>query len=195
MTGENGAGASKPRPEFSTILRTSEKPLECTPDEANPITELSVEQLRGVYAGTIGNWKELGGPDAPITRYGRENSSGTYEYFKEHVLKGQDFAASVQTLPGTAAVVNAVARDAKGIGYGGAAYAKGVRELAVKADAASPAMLPTEENVRTQQYPISRALYFYTRKAPDGLAKDFVDYALSDSGQSIARQVGYYPIR
>jgi phosphate transport system substrate-binding protein len=163
--------------------------------ESNPVREVSIDQLAKVYSGQATNWKDLGGSDAPIVLYGRENSSGTYEYFKEHVLKGGDFAASVQTLPGTAAVVNGVARDANGIGYGGAAYAKGVRELAVRADANSPAELPTEENVRTDKYPISRVLYFYTRKAPEGPARAFVDYVLSDSGQAIVRQVGYYSIR
>lgn len=163
--------------------------------ESNPVREISIEQLGRVYAGQLTNWKDLGGKDGPITLYGRENSSGTYEYFKEHVLKGGDFAASVQTLPGTAAVVNGVAQDPKGIGYGGAAYAKGVRDLAVRADANVPAELPTEDNVRTEKYPISRVLYFYTRKPPEGVARAFVDYVLSDSGQSIVRQVGYYSVR
>ena len=86
-------------------------------------------------------------PDAPITVYSRENSSGTYEFFKEHVLKGKDFAASAQTMPGTAAVLQAVAKDKNGIGYGGAAYGAGAKHLPIKTDDASPAIEPTEENV------------------------------------------------
>src|SRR6267142_7295072 len=80
-------------------------------NEANPVHEIAIPQLKDVYTGKTTNWSAVGGPSAPITVYGRENSSGTYEYFKEHVLGGDDFAASVQTLPGTAAVVNAVAND------------------------------------------------------------------------------------
>ena len=164
-------------------------------NEANTVASLSVAQLKGIYTGATTNWKQLGGPDKPITLYGRENSSGTYEYFKEHVLEKADFAASVQTLPGTAAVVSAVQKDPNGIGYGGAAYVKGVKECAVSAAEGQPGVLPSEENVRSGSYPISRDLFFYTRKAPEGLMKEFVDYALSDSGQAVVREVGYFPIR
>jgi phosphate transport system substrate-binding protein len=162
---------------------------------SSSIAELTIEQIRGVYTGAITNWKDLGGRDARIVVYGREGSSGTYEYFKEHVLAGADFAAAVQTLPGTAAVVNAVAQDVNGIGYGGAAYGKGIREIAVKKDAATPGVSPTAETVTSGTYPISRSLYFYLRKAPEGSAKTFVDFVLSDAGQSIVTSVGYFPIR
>ena len=96
-------------------------------NEANKVQELSLEQVAGIFSGKIVNWKEVGGGDAPITIYSRENSSGTYEFFKEHVLKGKDFAATAQTMPGTAAVLQAVARDANGIGYGGTAYGSGAK--------------------------------------------------------------------
>jgi phosphate transport system substrate-binding protein len=163
--------------------------------ESNSVSELTLEQLRDIYTGTVTNWRQLGGPDVPIVTYGRENNSGTYVYFKEHVLKDADFAATVQTLPGTAAVVNAVGQDPKGIGYGGAAYLKGVKELAVKQDAASPGVKPTVENVNNGSYPISRDLYFYTRKAPEGAIKQFIDYALSPEGQQIATEVVYFPAK
>ena len=163
-------------------------------NEANPVTGLSLADLKKIYTGATSKWSAVGGPDAPIILYGRENSSGTYEYFKEHVLEKQDFAASVQTLPGTAAVVSAVAKDPNGIGYGGAAYLKGVKECAVKADEGSEGTLPTAENVKSGAYPISRALFFYLRKAPEGALKEFVDYALSDSGQKVVTEVGYFPI-
>jgi phosphate transport system substrate-binding protein len=163
--------------------------------ESNAIAELTLEQIRGVYTGATTNWKDLGGPDAAITVYGRENSSGTYVYFKDEVLGGADFAAAVQTLPGTAAVVNAVAQDPRGIGYGGAAYAKGVKEVAVKKDAATPGVLPSEATVRDGSYPISRGLFYYLRRPPEGAAKAFIDYALSDSGQALVTEVGYFPVR
>ncbi|MGB5105652.1 MAG: phosphate ABC transporter substrate-binding protein, partial [Candidatus Zixiibacteriota bacterium] len=124
-------------------------------NEANPVNELTMDQLAQIYAGEILNWKEVGGKDAKIIVYGRENSSGTYVYFKDEVLKGEDFAPQVQTLPGTAAIVNAIARDAQGIGYGGAAYAKGVKYCAMKADAASPAYKPELEHVKSGAYPLS----------------------------------------
>ena len=133
----------------------------------NPLKELSMDQLQQIFTGKVKNWKEVGGPDAPITVYSRENSSGTYEFFKEHVLKGKDFAASAQTMPGTAALLQAVAKDKGGIGYGGAAYGQGAKALLVKTDDASPGVEPTEENVVGQKYPIWRYLYVYVNPALD----------------------------
>lgn len=163
--------------------------------DSHPVAELTLAQIRDIYTGTITRWNQVGGPNAPIVLSGRENSSGTYEYFKEHVLEKADFAAAVQTLPGTAAVVNAVARDPNGIGYGGAAYLKGVKECAVKRDDATPGVLPSAEHVRSGAYPISRDLYFYSRKVPEGPMKDFVDFVLSDQGQKLVTEVGYFPVR
>ena len=86
---------------------------------ANPVKELTLAQIRDVYTGRLTNWKQIGGNDAPIVLYSRENSSGTYTYFKDVVLLGKDFTPRAQTLQGTAGVVNAVAKDPNGIGYGG----------------------------------------------------------------------------
>ena len=163
--------------------------------ESNPLKEVTIAQLKAIYTGQTKNWKELGGPDAPIVPYGRENNSGTYVYFKEHVLENADFAAEIQTLPGTAAVVNAVAQDKNAIGYGGAAYAKGVSELGVKKDDATPAVKPTLATVLDGSYPISRPLFWYTRQAPEGALLEFVTWALSAEGQKIVTDVGYYPVQ
>ena len=159
------------------------------------VAELSIAQLRDIYTGKLTNWKQIGGPDAKIIMYGRENSSGTYVYFKDNVLDGEDFAPSVQTLPGTAAVVNAVSKDKYGIGYGGSAYAKGIKLLKIKKDANSQAYEPTEENVKSGNYPISRYLYMYTRSRPTGAMKDYIDWILSKEGQEIVTKVGYFPVK
>jgi phosphate transport system substrate-binding protein len=161
----------------------------------NPLKELTVDQLAQIFTGKIKNWKDVGGPDAPITVYSRENSSGTYEFFKEHVLKGKDFAAGAQTMPGTAAVLQAVAKDKNGIGYGGAAYGAGARHLAVKADDASPAVEPTEENVVGQKYPIWRYLFIYVNPALDkGEVGAYLKWIRGDEGQKIVKDVGYFPL-
>ena len=162
-------------------------------NDKNPIQSLTMEQLKQIYLGDITNWKEVGGPDAKIVVYSRENSSGTYVFVKDHLLSGEDFVASAQTLPGTAAVVNAVAKEKFGIGYGGAAYGKGIRELKVKVG--SEEVAPSLENVKSGKYPLSRDLYFYLRSKPGGEAKGFIDYCLSEPGQKIVSQVGYFPIR
>jgi len=161
----------------------------------NPIKELSLGQLERIFTGKARNWKDMGGPDAPITVYSRENSSGTYEFFKEHVLKGQDFAASAQTMPGTAAVLQAVAKDKGGIGYGGAAYGAGARHLAIMKDEGTPAIEPTEENVIKGTYPIWRYLYVYVNPALDkGEIAAYLNWIRGSEGQKVVKDIGYFPL-
>jgi phosphate transport system substrate-binding protein len=162
--------------------------------ESNPVKELSVKQLSGIFSGKIKNWKDVGGPNAEIKLYGRENSSGTYVFFKDNVVKG-DYAANCQTLPGTAAVVNAVKKDKYGIGYGGAAYAAGVKHCKVKKDDKSTAYEPTPENIKSNVYPISRYLYMYVRNRPTGAMKSFIDWVLSPEGQKLVTDIGYFPVK
>jgi len=163
-------------------------------DEANPVKEMTLPQLAGIYTGKVRNWKEVGGTDAPIILYGRENSSGTYDYFKEHVLNKADFSPKVQTLQGTAAIVNAVSRDANGIGYGGIAYDKGVRALALKKDAQSPAIAPSEATVADGTYPLSRKLYFYSLSNAPERVTHFVQWTLTPEAQALVKDVGYFPL-
>ena len=162
---------------------------------SNPVKELSIDQLEAIFTGKIRNWKDVGGVDGPITVYSRENSSGTYEFFKEHVLKGKDFTASAQTMPGTAAVLQAVANDKTGIGYGGAAYGAGAKHLSIKPDAASAAIEPTAENVVGQKYPIWRYLYVYVNPALDkGEIGSYLNWIRSADGQEVVKDVGYFPL-
>jgi phosphate transport system substrate-binding protein len=163
-------------------------------NETNKVQELTIKQLGDIYQGKIKNWKEVGGNDAEIRMYGRENSSGTYTYFHDEVVKA-DYAASVQTLPGTAAVVNAVKKDINGIGYGGAAYAVGVKHAKVKKDANNPAFLPTAESIGKGEYPITRFLYMYLRNRPTGETKKYIDWILSQEGQMVVTEVGYFPYK
>ncbi len=163
--------------------------------ESNPITELTTAQLEDIFTGKVTNWKDLGGKNENITLYSRENSSGTYEFFKEHVLNKKDFAATAQTLQGTAQVIQAVAKEPDGIGYGGAAYAAGVRQLKIKKDAASTAVEPTEENIINQTYPIWRYLYIYVNPNLDkGEIGAYLKWIRSDQGQAIVKNIGYFPI-
>ena len=163
-------------------------------NEDNKVQELTIKQLSDIYQGKTKNWKELGGNDAEIRVYGRENSSGTYVYFHDEVVKA-DYAANVQTLPGTAAVVNAVKKDVNGIGYGGAAYAVGVKHAKIKKDANSTAYLPTAETIGKGEYPITRYLYMYLRNRPTGETKKYIDWILSQEGQMVAAEVGYFPVK
>lgn len=164
-------------------------------NESNNVKELTLAQIKDIYTGKTTNWKDVGGNDAKIIIYGRENSSGTYVYFKEDVLQNQDYSSLMQSLPGTAAVVNAVAKDKNGIGYGGAAYAKGCKFAKVKKDASSMAYEPTKDNVKSNTYPISRYLYMYTKTKPTEEMKAFIDWILSAEGQALVEKVGYFSIK
>lgn len=163
-------------------------------NKANPVNELTIAQLGDIFSGEITNWKQVGGTDAKIQLYGRESSSGTFEFFKDHVVK-TDFARSCQTLPGTAAIVNAIKKDKYGIGYGGAAYAEGVKDCKVKVDARSKGVLPSPITIKNRTYPISRYLFMYLKEKPTGDTKKFVDWILSAEGQSVIVEVGYYPLK
>lgn len=161
----------------------------------NGIAELSMDQLDQIFTGKVKNWKDVGGPDAPIVVYSRENSSGTYEFFKEHVLKGKDFASSAQTMPGTAALLQAVAKDKNAIGYGGAAYGAGAKHIKVKKDESSPGIEPSEETVLNQSYPIWRYLYVYVNPDLDkGEINKYLGWIRGDEGQALVKDVGYYPL-
>jgi phosphate transport system substrate-binding protein len=167
-------------------------------NEQNPTQQLSIEQLRSIFTGKTRNWKDVGGPDLPITVYSRENSSGTYEFFKENVLSGQDFVASaqaMQAMPGTAAVLQAVAKDSKGIGYGGAAYGAGAKHLKVSKETGGQAIEPNEESIIGRTYPIWRYLYVYVNPNLDkGAVRDYINWLRGEEGQALVKDVGYFPL-
>ena len=164
-------------------------------NESNPVKELTLGQIKDIYTGKVTNWKEVGGKDAKIIVYGRENNSGTYVFLKDNVLGGADYTPLMQSLPGTASVVNAVSKDKNGIGYGGDAYGKGIKIAGVKKDANSPAIHPNEETVRNNTYPITRYLYMYVKSKPAGAMKEYIDWILSSEGQAIVKKVGYFPTK
>lgn len=170
----------------------------------NPVETLTMKQVMGIYTGRINNWSEAGGKDQAILRYCRESNSGTYVFFKEHVLKNSDYAPDCQTLPGTSAVTNAVSKDSAGIGYGGAAYfisQRDLRILSIKKDEKAEAVNPVKpdgkldyEAAWTGRYPIARYLYMYTGFRPKGETKAYLDWILSPEGQKVVEEVGYVPL-
>jgi phosphate transport system substrate-binding protein len=162
--------------------------------ESNPVSALTLAQLRGIYLGDVRRWKDVGGPDTPIIVYARESSSGTYVYLKDTLLGGQDFTERAQPLPGTAAVVNAVSLEKNGIGFGGAAYLRGVKALRIGATPEDAVAL-SAESLRAGTYPLGRALYFDLARPPTGLAKDFIDHALSEPGQRRVVETGFFPVQ
>lgn len=171
---------------------------------ANPVDQLTTEQLRRIYTGGINGWREVGGGSGSIIRYSRENSSGTYAFMKEHILKNKDYAPDCQTMPGTAAVADAVAKDVNGIGYGGVAYfltrtdCKVLRIQGEGGAAVSPVSADGKAIdypvIYSREYPIARYLYCYTPGAPKGQVKTYLDWILGPAGQQIVKAEGYIPL-
>ncbi|TKC91864.1 PstS family phosphate ABC transporter substrate-binding protein [Polyangium fumosum] len=162
--------------------------------ESNPLSALTLDALRGVFAGKIRRWSELGGADRPIVLYSRESSSGTYAFFKEHVLQKCDFAPEAQSLPGTAAVVQAVARDPAAIGYGGIARARGVKVLPLRL-ADGSVVAPDHEAATTGRYPLTRPLFVYLRAPANPEAEGFARFLVGPEAQALAEEAGFFAWR
>ncbi len=163
---------------------------------SNKIDRLTREQLEGIFTGKTKNWKELGGVDLTIVVYSRETSSGTYEFFKEHVLNNKNFASSVLSMPATGAIIQSVGQTKGAIGYVGLAYIeKSVKALKVSFDKGKTYVEPTVENAKNKSYPITRPLYIYYLKSIEKTVNPFLSYILSAEGQKLVLEVGYVPLK
>lgn len=194
MTDKEKAELLAKRKEPAVETRVALDALAIYVNERNPVQEISLPALAKIYRGETVSWQDVGGPAHAVILYGRENNSGTYGYFKEHVLGNKDFAPATQTLAGTSAVVDAVKGDEFGIGYGGIAYLGGVRALRVKKDDDARAVMPSVETAQNGTYPVSRFLYFYTAGEPSFAMKKFIDWVVGPDGQKTIGDVGYYPL-
>jgi len=162
---------------------------------SNPVSNLTLAQLKDIYTGKIRNWKEIGGQDLPIRLLSRESNSGTYAYFKEHVLKDEEYGSSAEFIATSKIVADTVAQDIAAIGYVGEAYAREkVKKIKVAKEQGQEYLEPTEDNIIKGLYPISRPLQVYTAGEPTGVIKDFVDFMLSPDGQKIVAEIGYTPV-
>jgi phosphate transport system substrate-binding protein len=156
---------------------------------ANPVRALSVEQLRGLFDGSITSWAELGGDDLEVIVIVRPPWSGTHRFFRDHVLKGQAYAAGARALPTTPEILESVRSEPGAVGYGGLAYRLPGTEVC-----AIDGVPPTVEAVRAGRYPLARYLAFYTVETPAGLAKRFIDFCQGADGQAVVAEVGYIPL-
>ncbi|MCX7597888.1 MAG: phosphate ABC transporter substrate-binding protein [Armatimonadetes bacterium] len=168
---------------------------------ANPVSKVTLEQLSDLFQGKITNWRELGGPDAPVVLLARETSSGTHAFFKKRVLqlggkrKGADYAAAAILSTSSQTIHDEVASNPNAIGYVGLAYIEeDVKALAVAETPDGPFVPPTVETVMNRTYPISRPLYVYADGEPEGATKEFLDFALSPLGQSLVTDMGFVPV-
>jgi phosphate transport system substrate-binding protein len=160
---------------------------------SNSVSQLTVEEVKGIYDGTYTNWSDLGGEDMKIVVVGRDSASGTREFFWEHVMKKEDFVAGMLEKNSNGAVKQTVTQTPGAIGYVGLGYIDStVKALNIKAG--DKEVKPTIDNVKNGSYPISRSLYLLVNGEPQGLAKDFIDFILSDEGQAIVEEEGFVPV-
>jgi phosphate transport system substrate-binding protein len=166
-------------------------------NDGNSVQNLTMDQLHGIYNGTITNWNQLGGEDHAITIYGRQSTSGTYVYFQETVLKNENYSSDMNMLTGNSAIVAAIQGDDYGIGYVGLGYAgaSGIDILGLKENENSTVYSPIDETaVISGDYALSRYLYIYSDGTPTGAISDWLAWILSDDGQAVAEEVGFYAL-
>ncbi|MBN1895999.1 phosphate ABC transporter substrate-binding protein [bacterium] len=171
--------------------------------EAVGLKSLTMAQVGAMFRGDIVNWNEVGGPDRPISLYGRQPNSGTYVFFQEHVLGNKDYSAKMKQMNGNAQIIEAVRAEKGAIGYVGVGYvldesgkvASGLNVLFISKDAKSQPVSPLlAENVKSGLYPIARALYQYTNGKPKGAVKELIAFELGPEGQKIVEEMGFYPV-
>jgi len=194
-----------------TFIRTSVDALAVFVNKDNPIKCLTLAQAdaifsksrRAGYKEDIKTWGQLGltgeWASRPLSLYGRNSASGTYGFFKEHVLKNGDYRDEVKEQPGSASVVQGVTVDRFGIGYSGIGYATaGVRAVPLAEKEGGQCYEADPDNAYSGNYPLSRFLYVYINKAPgkplDPLTREFVKLVLSKEGQEVVIKDGYFPI-
>ncbi len=165
-------------------------------NQANPRTSFTVAELKAIFTGEITDWAELGWDEGgTITVYSRQSNSGTYVFINENIMDGEDWAPDALFLPGSSAINESVKQNTSGIGYYGVGYVEGVTAVRVALDEDSEAYSPLErEHVDSGRYPIARPLYFYLNGVPEGLAETYLEWILSDEGQEVIADIGFYAL-
>ena len=194
-----------------TTIRTSLDALAVFVQKDNPLDCLDLEQLDAIFSKTrkrnypedITTWGQLGltgeWANKPISIYGRNSASGTYGFFKDHVLDKGDYKDTVKEQPGSASVVQGITEDKYGIGYSGIGYkTSGVKVLKLSEKKGSTCYDGEYDNVISGKYPLSRYLYInivkYPNKPLDPMVKEFLKFVLSYEGQQVVIKDGYLPL-
>lgn len=167
----------------------------------NPINELTIEQISGIYSGEIDNWHLLGGEDRPIVRLSRESNSGTHVYFLENVLRMGDkesdllFAMNTLLLPSSEGIIKETSQNINAIGYDGLGYVTDeVKVIAVASESGGEYIYPSVETVNLGLYPIARELYMYTNGEPTGKLAEYMEWIFSTEAQEIVASLKFVPI-
>lgn len=154
----------------------------------NPVDGLSKAQLKDIFAGKIKNWKEVGGADAPIALYVREDGSGTRETFEERALDKGTSAESANVINSNGAMKTAISQNPDAIGYVGIGHLDNSIK-GVKIDG----MVPSQEGAANGDYKVTRLLYMNTKGEPTGIVESFVNYIFSPAGAELIKEAGYIP--
>ncbi|GAB4048868.1 phosphate ABC transporter substrate-binding protein [Spirosoma litoris] len=172
-------------------------------NKAVPIRAISLSDLANLYAGGIMNWKTLGGQDAPISLYGRQNSSGTYIYLRQKVVK-KEYSSKIRELNGSAQLIQAVSEDPNGIGYVSVGYIQeskvkkafpNIKVLLIADPQTGKTHSPYDKrSVENETYPLTRPLYQFVNGQPKGTLRQFMQFELSPKGREIIASMGYFPI-
>ena len=157
----------------------------------SPIKALTRKQVEQIFTGEVTDWSAVGGTPGKISIYTRNTSSGTYSDFKELAMKKRDYAGGSQKMAGNEQIASEVGKNPNGIGYVGLAYMKagGVRVVPIDG------VMPSNATVQGKSYPYARPTFYYTNGEPSGVAKQFVDFTLSNAGQKIVANVGFVPVK
>lgn len=151
----------------------------------NIVNDLSLIQVKDIFTGRVRNWKDVGGEDKEIILVSRNPNSGTYQFFKEHILEGENYSDKLITFNSTKDMIKFIRNNDNAIGFGGMGFNDGVVQIRIEG------VYPSEQNIRNDTYPITRYLHFLLRKSPSGNVKKFLDWVLSAAGQNIIRNSGF----
>ncbi|MDR1330658.1 MAG: PstS family phosphate ABC transporter substrate-binding protein [Tannerella sp.] len=162
----------------------------------NRVGRLTREQLEGIFTGKIRNWKEVGGADMTIVPYSRETSSGTYEFFRETILRNRNYMNGIMSMPATGAIIQSVSQTAGAIGYVGLAYLnRDVKAVSVSCDGGETFVAPSVATAKDGTYPVVRALLYYYAAGSESRVKPFIDFVLSGEGQKIVSDTGFISVK
>lgn len=168
---------------------------------ANPVSQLTIDQLADIFTGRITNWRDVGGEDANIILVSRETNSGTHVYFLDEVVRKGDadntdiFAPQTILMPSSVGITSEIQRNPHAIGYDGLGYVTEHEKLiAVARDAGSPFVLPSVQSGSDASYPIARGLYMYTAGEPTGEIAAYINWIVGPEGQQIVADLGFVPL-
>lgn len=155
----------------------------------NPVAALSKQQLIDIFTGKITNWQQVGGKNAAITLYNREDGSGTRETFETLAIPGAKSVSSANIVNSNGAMKTVISQDVNAIGYVGIGHLNNTIKGIVL-----DGMVPSQENAANGSYSVTRLLYMNTKGQPQGIVADFIDYIYSPDGKEIISQAGYIPV-